>query len=364
MKHVIDAGKIFGSHNIKVMQAPLWQVNVKQLPTSFSYPETLFNLGYLVPGALLSMAKTWQNMLDLLKPDLLVVDHSPTALIASHGSGCRRVLYGTGFQSPPKKSPMPSIVPWFKAPDGLIEYSEKKALKAINNVLEELGAPRLKQFYNLFEVDEDFLATFKELDHYQDREPARFWGPVINQSGGATPRWPEKFNSKKIFCYIKPSYPYFEELLNGLQQVEASVVIFSPAAPEKIIKKHQTENMFFHQEPVDMHKVCQDTDMVICHAGHGTVAFTLLHGKPMLLLPEHGHHLEQILTARNVVKLKAGLMLMTIEKKRDYRGLIQKVLTEPQFAENAQKFARKYEDFDPESQILKIAERCEELIGL
>ena len=364
MKHIIDAGRIIGNHNIKVTQAPLWQVHVRQLPTSFSYPETLFNLGYLVPGALLSMAKAWQNLLDLLKPDLLVVDHAPTALIATHGSGCRRVLYGTGFQSPPKKSPMPSIIPWVKAPDDLIEYSEKKALKKINDVLEELGSPRLKQFYNLFEVDEDFLTTFAELDHYQDRESVRFWGPVISQSGGVAPSWPGKQIAKKIFCYIKPSYPYFEELLDGLQQVEASVVIFSPAAPEEIIKKYQTEKMFFHHEPVDMHKVCQDSDMVICHAGHGTVAFTLLHGKPMLLLPEYDHHLEQILTAHNVAKLKVGRMSLTKVKKRDYRGLIQKVLAEPQFTENAQKIARKYEDFDPGSQIEEMAVRCEQLIGL
>ena len=104
--------------------------------------------------------------------------------------------------------------------------------------------------------------------------------------------------------------------------------------------------------------------MAISHAGHGTVSTALLHGKPMLLLPEHDHQLEQILTARNVVKLKVGLMLMTIEQQRDYRGLIQKVLNEPLFTENAQRFAEKYKDFDPGLQLVKTVERCEELIGL
>ena len=363
MKHVIDTGKIFGDHEIEIMQAPLWQVTVKQLPTSYSYPETLFNLGYLVHGGLLSMAKAWKNLLDPIKPDLIVADHAPTALIATHGSDCKRVLYGTGFFSPPKKNPMPSIIPWVKAPDGLIEYSENKALQTINDVLKELGAPLLQQLYNLFEVDEDFLGTFAELDHYQDREPTKYWGPVLSHSGGESPLWPKGSSSKKIFCYIKPAYPHFEELLNGLQQAEVSVIVYAPEVPEEIIRKYQTGKLLFHQKPVDMHKVCKETDMVICHAGHGTVAFTLHRGKPMLLLPEHGQ-IDQILTARNVVKLKAGLMLMTIEKKRDYMGLIQKVLTEPHFTENAQKFARKYTGFDSESQLVEIAARCEELIRL
>jgi len=355
MKHVIDAGRIFNNHAIRIMQAPLWQVRVRQLPTSYSYPETLFNLGYLVPGALLSMTKAWQNLLDSLKPDLLIVDHAPTALIATHGSGCRRTLYGTGFLSPPKKNPMPSIIPWVKAPAGLIEYSENKALQTINDVLKERGSPLLKHFYNLFEVDEDFLATFAELDHYQDRGPVRYWGPILSSMEGESPKWPDTNNSKKIFCYIKSAYPYFEELLNGLQQVRASVIIYTPEIPDKIIKKYQTDKLVFYQNPLDMYQVCQEADMVICHGGHGTVAFTLLRGKPMLLLPEHDHHLEQILTARNVVKLKAGLMLITVEKKRDYMGLMQKVLTELQFTENAKDFARKYEDFNPQSQLVKIA---------
>jgi UDP:flavonoid glycosyltransferase YjiC (YdhE family) len=361
MKHVINADKILGQHGIRVLQAPLWQVNVKQLPTSYSYSETLFNLGYLVPGALPSMAKAWQNMLDPIKPDLIVADHAPTVLIATHGSDCKKVLYGTGFFSPPKKNPMPSIVPWVKAPDGLIEYSENKALQTINDVLKELGAPLLQQLYNLFEVDEDFLGTFAELDHYQDREPTKYWGPVLSYSAGESPLWPKDFSSKKIFCYLKPSYSHFEQLLNVLQQVDAAVIVYAPEVPEEIIRKYQTDKLLFHQKPVDMHKACKETDMVICHAGHGTVAFTLLYGKPILVLPEHGQ-IDQILTARNVVKLKAGLMLITIEKKRDFRGLIQKVLTEPQFTKNAQSFAERYKGFNPESQLKGIADRCEEMI--
>ena len=81
----------------------------------------------------------------------------------------------------------------------------------------------------------------------------------------------------------------------------------------------------------------------------------------MLLLPEHGQ-LEQILIGCHVVKAKVAAMVLTREKERDYKGVIEKLLLDPEFTEQAQKFARKYEDFDPESQIVKIAERCEELM--
>ena len=166
MKHVISAEGILGKHDIKIIQAPVWQVKVKQLPTSYSYSDTLVNLGYLVRSGPLSIAKAWRNLFDSLKPDLIIMDHAPTALVATHGSGFKRALYGTGFLSPPRKSPMPSIIPWVKPPDGILEYSEEKMLQVINDVLKELGAPLLQKLYNLFEVDENFLATFQELDHY------------------------------------------------------------------------------------------------------------------------------------------------------------------------------------------------------
>jgi UDP:flavonoid glycosyltransferase YjiC (YdhE family) len=362
MKHVIAAGNIFGDQNINIMQAPLWQVRVKQLPTSYSYAETLFNLGYLVPGALLSMVKAWRNLLETVKPDLLVADHSPTALIATHGGECKRVLLGNGFFSPPRKNPMPTIIPWIKTPPGLIEYSEQKALQTINRVLQEVGAPLLEHFYNLFETDEDILATFAELDHYQERETARYWGPVINSMEAESPRWPDNKNFKKVFCYIKPVYPLFEELLKGLQQPETSVIVFAPEVSKEVVEKYQSDNLIFLEKPVDMNKVCTTADMVVCHAGVNTVVLALLHGIPLLLLPEHDQQIDQILTARNVVKLKAGIMKLTIEKQKDFKGLIHKILNEPQFSEKAKQFARQYRDFNSASQLEEIADRFEELI--
>jgi UDP:flavonoid glycosyltransferase YjiC (YdhE family) len=111
-----------------------------------------------------------------------------------------------------------------------------------------------------------------------------------------------------------------------------------------------------------MEEVCRDCDLVVCHAGHGTIAVTLLHGKPMVLLPEHGQ-LEQILIGRHVYKGKLAEMVLTRQKERDYKEKIEKVLSDPQFTEHAKDFSEKYSDFDSQKQIDEIADRCEELIS-
>jgi UDP:flavonoid glycosyltransferase YjiC (YdhE family) len=361
MKNVIDAEKILGQYGIKVMQAPVWQVKVKPLENTFSYAETLFVQGYLVKGALLSMTKAWRGLLDLIKPDLLIVDHAPTALIAARGTGIKVMLYGTGFFAPPVQIPIPSIIPWVKAPEGFIEFSEKKATKTINAVLKEIKAPLLKNLSDLFVVDENILATYKELDHYQNRENANYWGPVISLPEGEAPEWPGQPDQKRIFCYLKPSYPHFEDVMTALSQADAACIIFAPKLPPESKKKYQSSALVFSDKPLDMKQVCKECDLVVCHAGHGTMAVTLLHGKPLMLIPEH-NQLEQVIIARNVVLQKLGQLIFTRQPIRDYKGKLMKLLTEEESSIQAQKFAEKYKTFDPEEQIKKIVDRCEEII--
>ncbi len=214
----------------------------------------------------------------------------------------------------------------------------------------------------MFDVEEDILTTFEELDHYESREQVKYWGPVINPSKGISPCWPENFNNK-IFCYLKPNNPHFKPLLHALGQISADTIIYAPGVPEDIIKKLRTPNLVFLQEPANMHEACGKCDVMICHAGHGTVSLALLHGKPLVVFP-WPNHLEQVLVSRNVAKLKAGIPIIKVHRNsNDYKIAILKVLSEPHFAEHARSFAEKYKDVKPELQISEIADRCEKLIN-
>ena len=362
MKNVVDAEKVMGPHGVKVLQAPVWQVQVKRLENTFNYADTLFNHGYLFDGALQGMAKAWRNLFEKIKPELLIVDHAPTALIAARGTEIKTALYGTGFFAPPRQEPMPSIIPWVKAPDGALEQSEKKIVAKINDVLQGLDAPKLEALCELFTVDENFLCTFPELDHYQGHVREKYWGPVINLPEGESPAWPDTGNNRKIFCYIKAQYPHLEEVLLNLQQSEAAVIVFLKNAPRKIKTKFTSPSLKFTERPVNMKEVCGECDLVVCHAGHGTIAVTLLHGKPLLLLPEH-NQLEQVLIARNIALQKLGLCIFTRQKVRAYKGAIDKIFSDFEFTEKARAFAYKYKDVNPSQQLEEIAARCEELIA-
>jgi UDP:flavonoid glycosyltransferase YjiC (YdhE family) len=362
MKNVAEAEKLLGGYCSTILQAPVWPAVKNPLPDTVNYAETLFNHGYLINGKLLSMVKEWRRIFESTTPDLIIADHSPTALVAARGTEAKVILYGTGFESPPRLSPMPSLIPWVKIPVKLMQYSEDKCLQAINTVLTQLEAPLLNELRDLFEVDADILGTFQELDHFQTREPVKYWGVVLNMLSGEQPSWPNITGRKKIFAYLKPSYPDFDQVLRDLQQIDAAIIVYAPDLTTEQKSAYQSANLRFSGKPLDIHRVCKETDLIVCHAGHGTVCTALLYGKPLVLLPEN-RELEQVLTALNVLKINVGKVIYSTDKTKDYRSVVERVVSDDQYSRHARNFAEKYENFSPEIQIAGIADICEDILA-
>ncbi len=76
---------------------------------SFSY--MMHNVGSDRPQAVLDRLRAWHNLFAAVKSDLLVFDHSPTAMLAARGLKTRRVIFGTGLHIPPDVSPWPPFDP-------------------------------------------------------------------------------------------------------------------------------------------------------------------------------------------------------------------------------------------------------------
>jgi UDP:flavonoid glycosyltransferase YjiC (YdhE family) len=108
-----------------------------------------------------------------------------------------------------------------------------------------------------------------------------------------------------------------------------------------------------------MDHVLDQCDLVVCHAGHGTVAAALLAGRPLLLIPDH---VEQLLLSRKVVELGAAKMVNP-DSRPSFGRLIGDILAHTEFTVAAREFARKYEHFSGVTPQRAIAARCEELMA-
>jgi len=361
LKDLSHAYEMLVKYGFSVYQAPVWLLKapgVKSPPANFA--EILILFGYLNSNHLSGMVAGWRSLYEQLQPDLVLFDHSPTALLSAKPYHFKKALFGTGFFHPLHTVPMPDFRPEDSVPPARLQKSEERVLNVVNEVLANYGTSSLGALYELFEVDEDFLITYPELDHYQNRPGAKYWGILTTNEGGTEPHWPGD-DEPKIFAYLKPEYGQTPEILQAISEIGCQAVIFSPNLPESLIEKYSNDRIAFSRQRYKIRTIANQADLVICHAGHDTTATVLSAGKPLLLLPMHQ---EQQLLANQVEKLGAGLIGHQDETAESYLAKLQRILSDESFSETARAFANQYADTGLENSLERVTQRCLELLEL
>ncbi|MEX0603949.1 MAG: glycosyltransferase [Marinobacter sp.] len=347
-----------GLNHASVVQAPLWMPKSRSAPIHpVSMPEILQHFGYLSAPGLHGMVRAWSDTFDALKPDLLLCDYAPTALFAARGKSFVCAAIGSGYSLPPDGvTPMPafrSISPGVRA---RALNAEKKVTQVIQRVAKELGQPRIDNVCDIFKVDEAFLCTLRELDHYERPEPACYWGLPTQASSGRLPAWSDS-GQPRVFAYVKPPGAHFDATIKALQQSGHEAEIFAPGITPEALQKHASNTLRISSRPYDLVKTFKTCDAVICHAGHETVVAALLAGRPVVLIPLQ---MEQYALARRVEAQGLGEVVASDALSSLPRAL-ERTLSASRI-EQARAFACKHAVTTPADATLKIVERCEQLL--
>lgn len=357
VQDIVGASHVFTDTRVTLLQAPTRlkaSANGVDPPRSFAH--ILHNSGFGQQRELQALASAWKNVFDLVCPDLIVFDHSPTALLAARCCRAKRIVIGTGFCCPVAETPFRDLRPWLPAAPRQLRRDEERVLKTANSVLRVLNADRLRRLSSLYEeVDDTVLTTFRELDHYTNRPSSEYWG-TWSVSGGQTPDWPQGAG-KRIFAYLKP-FPAFPALLDKLKSTECPTIVYASNVPAALARRLSSPTMRLVTERLDLACVGDSCDMAILNGGHGTTAAMLLAGKPILQIP---HYLEQSMTAKAVVKMRAGL---AAERKAPEQvgAALDRLLDTDYYATNALRFAAKYANHRPADVIERVLDQCERLM--
>lgn len=359
LKDLAHIEKLLNESAFSYLQAPVRWPGLQRVPPANSYAEILRNSGFAETSGLLARVKAWRTLFDHLAPDLLLFDHAPTALLAARDFAKPRALFGTGFFSPPRVFPMCSIRPWLRIPEKDLLNSEQQVLYVANAVLKDIGGSKLDKLADLFDTEEDFLCTFAELDHYPNRLNARYWDPILEQEEGAEPIWPET-GERRVFVYLRPQYPAIETLLKQLHNTSWSILMHIPGVPPAWLRTYNNAHLRIDPRPLNMRQVIEQCNLGVCHGGAGTISAMLLSGKPLLLLPMH---VEQALSARQVVAMGAGIYIAEEVKKPNIKASILEIVSKKQYAESAIRFAQHYSAYDSTLAVSNIADRCVDLLA-
>jgi UDP:flavonoid glycosyltransferase YjiC (YdhE family) len=358
LRDVSRAEEMLGPYGLEYLQAPLWLPLAHGLPPALNFTESLFLFGYLNPKGLLSVARSWRALFALLKPDLLVIDHAPTALLASRELGVPRLIAGNSFSVPPRVSPLPRFRWWDKKSEPAREQdTERQLLSNANEVLNALGCPPMVQVSDIYEADATLVTGVPELDVYGARSEVKYIGAINSIEHGVSPRWPA-CGTTKIFAYLKPHYANFEAILTALSRLQASVIVFSPSLVRATEKRFVSANLAFSREPLRMKEVREQCDLAVCHAG-GTVDVMLNAGKPVVLFPMQ---MEQTMTSRRVELAGCGVWMDQGKSLAEIERVFRKAILSQELAENARAYAERNSVFNQKRSMAILAETCERLM--
>lgn len=289
----------------------------------------------------------WLLIIDRIKPDVVVGDFSVIALLAAQTRGIKTVCLDLGFFVPPPVSTIKDL-PSFSMHDqgslepecspALLEETATSILEYVNKVLTNRGGTPLSSFLELYKSDLRLILNYPELIQFNGQDAENIFGAVISNNGGITPTWPKaSVRRPKVFVYLKLGATETARVAEALAGFEdTSVLMYIPKCTDAVKTALERPHITVSDKPFNIEQVFADANLVICHAGAGMIAQSLLHGIPMLVFPQH---LESRLNAARLVSLGAGMQPQKGCDSKKLQYLIHQALCEPMMAARARAFA-------------------------
>jgi UDP:flavonoid glycosyltransferase YjiC (YdhE family) len=326
------------------------------LPSSLA--DILLGCGYADSSQLAHMLGEWLRLLRDWRPDLLVADYAPTALLAARVLGLRRVTLGIPFALPPPLIPLPPFRFDLPPPPERLAEVDARALLSVNAALAANGAAPLAALRDLFDTDEDFLCCFPELDSYGTRPTARYWGPRYRDDAGVSAHWPAGA-PRRVLVYLKKSLPQLDALIELLARSPYAVIAFIPELEAARREQLRGPRRIVSDKPVRFAPLLGECDLFISQAGSAAPG-TLMSGIPQMLFPQH---YEQHLTALRIAQMGAGISLLPDVTPGQLAEPLRRLLDDARYKAAARNYAKRYPAYSPGEQQRRIVARIDELLA-
>jgi UDP:flavonoid glycosyltransferase YjiC (YdhE family) len=331
---------------ITVLPAPLTPHAAAGGSPPVNYADVLRVSGFADAREVAARLNAWRGMLTLARPDVLVADHAPTALLAARLTDIPHLSIGNGFVIPPAVAPWPSIRPWETVTDQTLIAAETRLDQVLDSAQKALGHARAVRVRDLFGAH-DILDTFAELDHYGARPDGRYVGPIVSVLQALRVAWRSKEGSR-VLAYLRPAVPGFAAILQALARLDAEVLCVAPGMPPEAAKRFATQRLRIALAPVELPPLLERADLAVGYGNSGFSTQALLAGVPLAMRPQH---VEQALFAHRVEALGAGKLLRGRVDADSVTAVFQELLDNPTYRQAARAFRSRHADFSPSQAI-------------
>ena len=297
-----------------------------------SFNHTVWIFGYHSPKFVFTRIQLWAELFDRIKPNLVIADYAPGALMAAIGR-IPSIATGNGYSLPPVE--LQRFPRYHKIPDVI---DQDLLLSSLNKGLQLTGRKGIGHLPELFRADFQACATFELIDPYRNIRTQPVLGPLFSRE---IPRYQAQ-KSERIFVYLTHCHPeILENVVRALSMLEVPVDLYALQAAQTDIKSLASENITLVDETVSLEEIISSYSLVVHLGGHGFTTELLAAGMP------------QVLLTLDIEKVLFGIQLERENLAAVYRidlgadleeilSVIRKALDDDGLRTNVQKFADMY----------------------
>jgi UDP:flavonoid glycosyltransferase YjiC (YdhE family) len=336
--------------------APLLKLQPEMNPSPLNYSDVLLNLGYRDVRGVAGALRAWQSLFELLKPDVLVAEYAPTALIAALLARIRRVTVSAGFSVPVFRDPMPDLRAWQPSDPNILRALDDRLLTTVRLAAGSKAQLLPERAHALFHAHAHLLCTFREIDPFGPRDGVEYLGPPQDSVGGVDVAWLRE-SAPHVFAYLKPRSARFDAVMAALASLDAEVIVAAPGLTPERAGALSTASMRVLPVAVNL-EVLRGASLCVCHAGAGVPARAMAAGVPLALLPLQ---LDQFLMALRIEQTGAAVVSNPEQPPPEFRAWFNDVLTETRFREAAMRLRETLGTHDFGRAAARTAERIAEV---
>lgn len=230
-----------------------------------------------------------------------------------------------------------------------VDAASNRFADLLNEFLPDMNQARacleLAPFAHVFDIydraDRVLLGISQAFDFDADDLPqnTRYIGPLLDQPGWTDAwegSWTRGANSPRALISFSTGAQgqadVVQRVVNAMGRVDIDAVLTTGPSLDLQQMKPPKNVRVFISAPHDA--VMSEVSLIVSHGGHGTVSRALIHGLPLLIMP-NGR--DQTDNALRVEARGAGLVLPATASEEDIEAAINRLIREPHFRRAARR---------------------------
>lgn len=302
LRDPVQTRAALGELEAMILPAPFWPMPAPPAAQTGTYADILAGNGYATAQRAAATIAAWDQIIDLVKPQLVVCEHAPSAALSAFGR-IPVAFVGNGFVVPPANG---AEFPPYRAGKESGTVPQRPVFDAIREALTGLGRRAPTALCEPFRGVFHGVYAFPALDHYVHARRGPTLGPIEPQ-----PPLREAPTQRALFAYSAADYPLIDELVQGLMTVgrEASAFFRGALGSRGSVLRSRGVNVW--DAAPALSDVLPAASLVFSHGGTGLTNAALAAGRPHIVAPRH---LEAQLTGERLQALGAGIVLPKFDR--------------------------------------------------